>query len=233
VSPLPDVLVVGGGLIGCACAHSLAKRGLRVLVLEREDLAAGAWTAPICAEIGVPLPVQPRRGEILVTEPMPPMLSSIILHAPYVAAKLHDGDERAATLVLEQIEEGNVLIGSTRAYAGFDARSTPQGILAIAREARRLAPGLADLSVIRSFSGLRPASPDGLPLLGPLPGFDGLYVATGHEGDGIALAPITGEIVGASLVGGDATWPADLLPARRTSALARLTSEVHAARAGD
>jgi glycine/D-amino acid oxidase-like deaminating enzyme len=395
MAPLPDVLVVGGGLIGCACAHSLAKRGLRVLVLEREDLAAGAsgacdghvccqskapglhlelarrslalyrtladelgeptgfrgcgswliaetpaemgalaratreraakelpvslqsgdearaaepvladglaggsfcstdgqtdpwlttlafyraatrtgaefrlgvdakrllldgrrvtgvetsagplgagvvllaagaWTGRICAEIGVSLPVRPRRGEILVTEPMPPMLSSIILHAPYVAAKLYDDQERPATLVLEQIEEGNVLIGSTRAYAGYDARNTPQGISAIAGEARRLAPGLADLNVIRSFSGLRPASPDGLPLLGPIPGFDGLFVATGHEGDGIALAPVTGEIVGSSLVEGGNAWPVDLLPARRRGALARLTSGVHAARAGD
>jgi len=177
-------------------------------------LAAGAWTARLCEGIGVLLPVQPRRGEMLVTEPMPRMLSSVILHAPYVASKLDRNAERPATLVLEQIDEGNLLIGSTRSYTGLDVRNTPQGVAAIAREAYRLAPGLRDLSLIRCFSGLRPCSGDGLPLVGPVPGLEGLFVATGHEGDGVALAPVTGEIVGEGLCGQAESWPPQLLPGR-------------------
>jgi len=177
-------------------------------------LAAGAWTAGLCEPLGVPLPVVPRRGEILVTEPMPPMLSLIVLHAPYVASKQPPTQDRPATFVLEQIEEGNLLIGSTRSYPGCDTRNSLPGITAIAAEARRLAPGIGTLSVIRSFSGLRPASPDGLPLLGPVPGLTGLFLATGHEGDGIALAPVTGEIVDEGFVGGEKAWLGELLPGR-------------------
>ena len=175
-------------------------------------LAAGAWTADLCAPLGIELPVRPRRGEILVTEPMPPMLSSIVLHAPYTAEKFDAEGERPATLVLEQLGDGNLMLGSTRAYSGLDIRNTPAGLASIAAEARRLAPGLAGLHIIRSFSGLRPASPDGLPLVGPFPGAEGLFVATGHEGDGVALAPVTGEIVAEGLTRGD--WVEGLLPER-------------------
>jgi len=180
-------------------------------------LAAGAWTAGLCEGVGVDLPLHPRRGEILVTEPMPPLLSSIVLHAPYVSAKLDHADEARATLVLEQTADGNVLVGSTRSFAGFDPRNTPEGIGAIASEAARLAPKLADLHVIRCFAGLRPCSGDGLPLLGPVPGVEGLFVATGHEGDGVALAPVTGELVadGLTVHGG---WLPELLPEREPQA---------------
>jgi len=176
-------------------------------------LATGAWTADLCAPLGVSLPVRPRRGEILVTEPMPPLLNSIVLHAPYVGQKLHVDGERPATLVLEQLEDGNLLLGSTRSYSGFDARNTPSGLASIAAEASRLAPALADLHIVRSFTGLRPASLDGLPLLGPLQGFDGLFLATGHEGDGVALAPITGELLADGLTGAGG-WAPQLLPLR-------------------
>ncbi|HJN14567.1 MAG TPA: FAD-dependent oxidoreductase [Armatimonadota bacterium] len=177
-------------------------------------LAAGAWTASLCEDVGIDLPVRPRRGEILVSEAMPPLLTSVILHAPYVGSKSAAGSNRAATLVLEQITEGNVLFGSTRSYSSFDARTTPDGLSAIAGEARRLAPGLAGLNVVRTFAGLRPSSPDGLPLIGPLPGARALLIATGHEGDGVALAPVTGETVALGISSGK--WPADLLPSRDT-----------------
>jgi len=142
------------------------------------------------------------------------MLSSIILHAPYLASKQPSAQHRPATLVLEQLDEGNLLVGSTRSHSGLDTRATCSGIAAIAAEARRLAPGIGNLNVIRSFSGLRPASPDGLPLLGPVPDLDGLFLATGHEGDGIALAPMTGEIVAAGFLARQGGWQEGLVPAR-------------------
>lgn len=177
-------------------------------------LTVGAWTSCLLTPLGVELPVVPRRGEILVTEPMPPVLSSIVLHARYVAAKLAENDEQQATLVMEQVSDGNLMIGSTRSDAGFDIRNTFAGITALAREAQRLAPSLSGVSVVRSFAGLRPVSPDGLPLIGPVQEVEGLFVATGHGGDGVALAPITGEIVGEGIVGGERFWPFELLPKR-------------------
>ena len=65
----------------------------------------------------------------------------------------------------------------------------------MARHARRILPALANVNIIRTFAGLRPYTPNGLPILGPLPDLPGLIMAAGHEGDGIALAPITGKKV--------------------------------------
>jgi glycine/D-amino acid oxidase-like deaminating enzyme len=176
-------------------------------------LCVGAWTAQLLRPLGVDVGLRPRRGEILVTEPMPPLLSSIILHSPYVTSKLDHGADGPAMLVLEQTTDGNVLVGSTRAFAGLDSRNTPEGIGSVAGEAARLAPAIGDLHLIRTFAGLRPCSEDGLPLVGPVAGVEGLFVATGHEGDGVALAPITGQIV-ADAISASAGWVAELLPAR-------------------
>ena len=182
-------------------------------------VAAGAWSAPLLASVGVALPLRPRRGEILVTEPMPPILSSIILHSPYVTAKFRQDEPRPATLVLEQSAAGNLLIGSTRSYAGLDVRNTPGGVAVEAAEAARLAPGLCRLDIVRCFAGLRPSSGDGLPLLGPVAEVEGLFVASGHEGDGIALAPVTGEIVAEAIAaGGPAAWPVELRLSRPLAA---------------
>jgi len=65
----------------------------------------------------------------------------------------------------------------------------------IAVQTSRLLPALRNLRVIRTFAGLRPSTPDGLPILGPVPNVEGLFIAAGHEGDGIALSPITGQII--------------------------------------
>ena len=80
-------------------------------------------------------------------------------------------------------------------FAGFDRRTTLAGIEAVARHARRILPALANVNVIRTFSGLRPYTPTGLPFLGPVAELPGLVMAAGHEGDGIALAPVTGKKV--------------------------------------
>jgi sarcosine oxidase subunit beta len=66
---------------------------------------------------------------------------------------------------------------------------------AVATHARRLLPQLAGVNIIRAFAGLRPHTPNGLPILGPVEALPGLLIAAGHEGDGIALAPVTGETV--------------------------------------
>jgi sarcosine oxidase subunit beta len=172
-------------------------------------ICAGAWTQALCETVGVRAPVRPRRGDLLVTEAMPPMVRSVLLHAPYVAGKRGNAGLRPATLVVEQIEEGNLLIGSTRVYAGFEVRVSAEGVAAISEEAQRLAPGLRRLHVIRAFGGLRPCSGDGLPLVGPVSRVEGLHVAAGHEGDGVALAPVTGQLVADGMLGG--AW----LPALR------------------
>jgi glycine/D-amino acid oxidase-like deaminating enzyme len=97
-----------------------------------------------------------------------------------------------------------VLLGSSREFVGFDRTVSPPVMQAIAARAVRFLPRLAQTSIIRGYAGLRPWSPDHLPLVGPVESVPGLYLATGHEGAGIGLAPVTGQIVADWIVGGRA-----------------------------
>ena len=72
---------------------------------------------------------------------------------------------------------------------------TLAGLNQILARATRIAPGLGDLPLVRTWAGLRPGTPDHLPYLGPVPGWEGLYAATGHGRKGIILAPITAELM--------------------------------------
>jgi sarcosine oxidase subunit beta len=120
---------------------------------------------------------------------------------------LMPADVEAAKLGLgftaEQTAAGNLLLGSTREFVGFDNQTTPEAMNAIARNALRYLPWVEDMDVIRSFAGLRPCSPDGLPILGTIKGVRGFFLATGHSGDGICLAPITGKMISELVLDGE------------------------------
>jgi glycine/D-amino acid oxidase-like deaminating enzyme len=159
--------------------------------------AAGIYAPKIGSMIHLEVPITPRRGQILVTEAAPPILKPCLLSAKYVRAK-HDPESikgSGAGVSIEQTRNGNFLLGSTREFAGFDRRTTWEAMKGIARRTAGVFPRLRQLHVIRSFAGLRPYTPDGLPILGQAESAKGFFVAAGHEGDGIALAPITGEIM--------------------------------------
>jgi sarcosine oxidase subunit beta len=159
--------------------------------------ATGAHAPEIGALVGIDIPIKPRRGQILVTETHPPMLSHCMISADYIAAKFNpeiakkDGEGGS----IEQTENGNFLLGSTREFAGYDKRTTPEGMQRIAQKSVGILPVLKNINVIRTFAGLRPYTPDGLPILGPVDELPGFFIAAGHEGDGIALSPITGALM--------------------------------------
>jgi glycine/D-amino acid oxidase-like deaminating enzyme len=88
-----------------------------------------------------------------------------------------------------------LIVGTTLEDVGFDARVTLAGLNQILARATRIAPGLGDLPLVRSWAGLRPGTPDHLPYLGPVPGWENLYAATGHGRKGIILAPITAALL--------------------------------------
>lgn len=166
--------------------------------------AAGVGSNQIGKMAIIDIPVMPRKGQILVTEPVDRILEHIVADFDYLTAKTgaEEGgqkDEEAKRLGLgftaEQTRSGNILLGSTREFTGFDAETTTEAINAIAKNAIEVMPRIKDLDVIRSFAGLRPYSPDGLPILGTVKGIKGFYLATGHSGDGVSLAPITGKLM--------------------------------------
>ena len=109
-------------------------------------------------------------------------------------------------------DDGRVLAGSTEEEAGFDKRTTEQGISELIAFARGLIPRLADADVERTWAGLRPGSFDGLPYLGRLPGLSNAFVAAGHFRSGLFLSPATA-VVMAQLLCGEPTT-VDLAPFR-------------------
>jgi glycine/D-amino acid oxidase-like deaminating enzyme len=166
--------------------------------------AAGALAAEVGRLAGLQIPITPRRGQIIVTAAVPPLLRHCLISAQYVAVKFKP--ELAATggmgFSIEQADSGNILIGSTREFVGFDRRTTFDSIRTIARRIAPVIPALKRVPVIRTFGGLRPYTPDGLPILGKVAGLEGFIMAAGHEGDGIALSPITGELIADLIVTG-------------------------------
>jgi sarcosine oxidase subunit beta len=171
--------------------------------------AAGAWAAEIGRMAGLEVPILPRRGQIVVTAAVPPLLRHCLISAQYVAVKFKP--ELAATggmgFSLEQADSGNILIGSTREFVGFDHRTTFEGVRTIASRIAPVIPALKHVPVIRTFGGLRPYTPDGLPILGKVAGLEGFIMAAGHEGDGIALSPITGELIADLIATGRTQFP--------------------------
>ena len=166
--------------------------------------AAGVWSNEIARSAGVELPVRPRKGHILVTSRAPGLIAHPMLECSYAASVQSAAEGIQVALVAEMTAGGTVLLGSSREFVGFDRSASPAVVQAIAARALRFLPKLAQASIIRSYAGLRPWSPDHLPLVGPVAAAPGFYLATGHEGAGVGLAPVTGQIIADWIVRGKA-----------------------------
>ncbi|HTT55189.1 MAG TPA: FAD-dependent oxidoreductase [Streptosporangiaceae bacterium] len=138
-------------------------------------VAAGAWTAQVCAGLGIRLPVGPQRGQIVHTR----LPGTDTASWPVVLA------ERDPYLVA--FPGGRVVVGATREDAGFQYHSTVGGVGGLLAGAVSLAPGLRGAELMETRIGLRPVTSDGRPLLGPVA--DGLIVATGHGPEGLTAGP--------------------------------------------
>jgi len=185
-------------------------------------LACGSWSGEAGKLFGLRVPVTPRKGQLLVTEPVGPFMNCTLQCARYNQIKympesVTDPDivRTGASLNIHQTAEGGLLIGGTREWEAFDRESTYETIARICARAVRFFPTLKDVSVIRAFAGLRPYTPDGLCLIGPTKALPGLFLATGHEGDGIALSPVTGKLAAEYIADGRTSFDASaFLPDR-------------------
>ncbi|MFF4776145.1 NAD(P)/FAD-dependent oxidoreductase [Microtetraspora fusca] len=180
--------------------------------------AAGVWGGEVAALAGVTLPIMPRRGFILVTEPLTaraggrPLVRHKVYTAAYVTNVASDSEGLETSAVVEATRAGTVLIGASRERVGFDRTVSLPVLARLARQAVGLFPALADVRAIRAYCGFRPYCPDHLPVIGADPRAPGLYHACGHEGAGIGLAPVTGLLVARHLTG--AVPELDLAPFR-------------------
>ena len=164
--------------------------------------AAGAWAAELRVPAGVtPPPVCPVRGQMLVLRVAPGALRlPLYTRAAYLVPRI----------------DGRVLLGSTRERAGFDKRVTMGAAAALLAAAAAMAPGLAGASLVGAYAGLRPGTPDELPVLGAARDLRGLFYATGLYRSGILLAPAVAAAVADLVVEGRTALPLRGLGPRRT-----------------
>lgn len=163
--------------------------------------AAGTWGGEIAAMAGVELPILPRRGVILVTQPLPPLIRHKVYAAEYVADVASDDAGLESSAVVEGTRAGTVLVGASRERVGFRRDMPLPVVRRLAAQAVRLFPVLAGASLLRSYAGFRPYCPDHLPVVGADPRAPGLFHACGHEGAGVGLAAATGHLLAQLLAG--------------------------------
>jgi glycine oxidase len=174
------LLADGGRVIGVVAA------GERIEA-ECVLLAAGAWSASLAASLGLDLPVVPVRGQMMAVSNVPPLLRHAVHgHQGYLVPR----------------PSGELLIGATVEHVGFERAVTPEGLAHLVNGAIAVLPPLRGRPITRTWCGFRPGTPDDMPVLGPWPGLEGLYVATGHYRNGILLAPATAALMCQAILGG-------------------------------
>jgi glycine/D-amino acid oxidase-like deaminating enzyme len=171
------------------------------IATETVICAAGAWSNQVARLVGIETPIRPRKGHILVTANAPGLIQHPLLEGGYAATVHSTSKDLEVAFVAEKTASGTLLLGSSRQFAGFDRTVALPVVQAVAARAVRFLPSLAEMKVIRSYCGLRPWSPDHLPLIGPVEAVPGFYLAAGHEGAGIGLAPVTGRLIADWIVG--------------------------------
>lgn len=152
--------------------------------------AAGIWAPCLLPD----LRVNRRKGHLVITDRYPGLVRHQLVELGYLKSAHSQTSDSVAFNVQPRVT-GQLLIGSSRQF-GVEDPSVDHGILSkMLRRASYYIPGLENLSAIRAWTGFRPATPDNLPLIGPWPGRDNVYVAAGHEGLGITTALGTARIL--------------------------------------
>ena len=153
-------------------------------------LAAGPWTRALALRLGASVPTRPMRGQMLAYR------TNAVRHMIWG----EDG-------YLVPKAGGFLFAGATVEDAGFRPRTTGRGLAGLRRMALSIVPALRYGEVASAWAGLRPGSPDGLPIIGRLPGWENVYAATGHFRNGILLGPITGKLIAQLMTGGETDVP--------------------------
>lgn len=183
VEPVEDFLTAGNKVRGVRTAKG-------TLEADQVVLASGAWSGLLAGKLKLSLPVKPFRGQVVMFRSKPGTLRHI----------LFTGIQKAFTYLVPRLD-GHIYVGSTLEDAGFEKATTPEGMAKLKTNAAKLLPGLSQQLIEDTWSGLRPGSIDGWPYLGPAPGLENLWVATGHFTHGLLLSAVTGQLMSQALLG--------------------------------
>ena len=175
------VLREGDAAVGVICADG------REIAADQVLLAGGSWSGELAKEMGFELPVKPVKGQIVLLKGKPGLMHSIVKHDDVYFVPRDDG---------------RILVGASMEFVGFEPGVTDAVVSNLMASMERIASGLKDLEVEQEWMGFRPGSPDGMPFLGPVASIPGLWVASGHYRNGVALAPITAELMSDWMMGG-------------------------------
>ncbi|MEC5228720.1 NAD(P)/FAD-dependent oxidoreductase [Bacillus inaquosorum] len=166
---------------------------------------AGVWAGKIGEMVGIDIPIRPRKGLILITEKTKKVVNQKVHEFGYMLSKFEDihykrnvsqlVEDHNIAFTIEPTEAHNFLVGGHRAFKGYNIRSEHDVMRGIAERAIRFFPVLKDIHCIRAYAGIRPWVVDHLPIVSEVEEVPGFYIASGHEGDGISMAPITGKMV--------------------------------------
>lgn len=163
--------------------------------------AAGTWAGEIARMAGSDLPIAPRRGFILVTEPAPKYIFHKVYDSDYVANVASSEADLQTSTVVEGTRSGTILIGASRERVGFDGSMNYDILRTLAAQATSLFPILKDVQLLRAYRGFRPYAPDHLPVVGEDAKIKGLWHSAGHEGAGIGLAPGSAALIADQIMG--------------------------------
>ena len=189
-SPVTEVAVLGGRATGVRTAKSFYAAGAVVN-------CAGAWAAQI-KPFGAP--TRPVKGQMLCVVPAHPTQAKEAWVGHPKQGPLIQHTIRTPEVYIIPRSDGRIVLGATVEEAGFDKRVDAEAVQRLHQAAANAVPDIAHMRIHDAWAGLRPGSPDGLPILGAtsLPGY---YAATGHYRDGILLAPITAQVMSQLLTG--------------------------------
>ncbi|MCO6059494.1 glycine oxidase ThiO [Pseudomonas sp. MOB-449] len=156
------------------------------VLADRVVLAAGAWSGDLLASLGLALPVEPVKGQMILFKCAADFLPAMVLAKGRYAIPRRDG---------------HILVGSTLEHAGFDKTPTGDALESLKASAFELLPQLAEAELVGHWAGLRPGSPEGIPFIGPVPGVDGLWLNCGHYRNGLVLAPASCRLLADLMLG--------------------------------
>ncbi|OHC27690.1 MAG: glycine oxidase ThiO [Pseudomonadales bacterium RIFCSPLOWO2_12_59_9] len=174
------------------------------LLADQVVVAAGAWSAQLLGSLGIELPVEPVKGQMILYKCAEDFLPSMLLAKRRYAIPRRDG---------------HILVGSTLEFEGFDKTPTDSALASLKASAEELLPALADAEVVGHWAGLRPGSPEGIPFIGPVPGHEGLWLNCGHYRNGLVMAPASCQLLVDLMLGREPIVdPAPYAPSARLGA---------------